>query len=114
ALEAERARQHFGGELLGVVAGDVLAFAEAVMLGEVAVQLFVARDGDADRRRDQPMGLARRRLGHDDEGDLARLEALHALRARENAAFGRKDAGDADEIAGGDAGRAQRELERGW
>ena len=36
------------------------------------------------------MGLARGGFRHDDEGDLARFEALHALRAREDAALGGK------------------------
>src|SRR5581483_9949927 len=43
-LEAERRREHLGGELLGVVAGNLLALAEAVMLREVPVELPVARD----------------------------------------------------------------------
>src|SRR5262249_53377727 len=92
-FEAPRGREPFGGELLGVVAGDVLALAEAVMLRQIAVQLFVAGDGHADGRRDQPVRLARGSLGHDDESDLPGLEALHALRARQDAAFGRKNAG---------------------
>ena len=58
------------------------------------------------------MRLAGRGLGHDDEGDLAGLEALAALRARQDAALRRKDARHADEIAGRDAGRPERELER--
>ena len=69
-------------------------------------------DGDADGCRNQPVRFARRRLGHDDEGDLAGFEPLHALRARQDAAFGRKNAGYADEIAGGDACGSQGELER--
>src|SRR5258705_2272516 len=73
-LETERRRQHIGGKLLGVVAGDVLALAEAVMLGEVAVQLAVAWDRDADSGSNQPMRLPGGGLGHDDEGDLPGLE----------------------------------------
>src|SRR5205814_3118578 len=41
-LEAKRRREHFGRELLGVVSRDVLAFSEAVMLREVAVQVAIA------------------------------------------------------------------------
>ena len=37
-LEAERRREHLGGELLGVVPGDVFALAEAVVLGQVPVE----------------------------------------------------------------------------
>ncbi len=59
------------------------------------------------------MGLAGGRFGHDAEGDLPRLQPFHALLARQDAAFRRKDARHADQIAGGDAGRAERELERG-
>src|SRR5439155_23993637 len=66
-FEAERRREHLGGELFGVVAGDVLALAEAVMLGQISVQLAVARDRHADGRRDEAMRLARRGFGHDDE-----------------------------------------------
>src|SRR6185295_20177140 len=56
---------------------------------------------------------ARRGLGHDDEGDLAGLETCHALRTREDAALGRKDARHANEVAGRDAGGTERQLERG-
>jgi hypothetical protein len=87
--------------------------AEAVMFGQVAVQLAVARDRDADGRGDQAVRLARRRLGHDDEGDLTGLEALHALGPREDAALRRKDARHPHQVAGGDAGRPQGQLEGG-
>src|SRR5438105_3990929 len=91
-LEAERRRQHFGSELLGVIARDVLALAEAVVLGQVAVQVAVTRDCHADGRRDEAMRLARGGFGHDHEGDLARLETLHPLPAREDPEVGREDA----------------------
>ena len=89
-IEPERRGEHLRRELLGVVPGDILALAEAVVLREVPVQLAVTRDGHADGRRDQPVRLTRRRLGHDDEGDLSVLQALDTLRARQNAAFGGK------------------------
>src|SRR5437762_6043133 len=54
-LEAQRGGQHLGRQLFRVVAGRVFVLAEAVMLGEVAVQFIVARDGDADGGRDQAM-----------------------------------------------------------
>ena len=57
--------------------------------------------------------LARGGFGHHDEGDLSRLEALHALAARQDAALRRENAGDANEVAGGDACGAERQLERG-
>src|SRR5213592_3576777 len=41
-VEAERRREHFRGQLLGIVAGDVFALAEAMVLGKVTVQLAVA------------------------------------------------------------------------
>src|SRR5882672_145567 len=111
-FETERRREHLGGELFGVFASDVLTLAEAVVLGQIAVQLAIPRDRDADGRGDQPVRLARGRFRHHDEGDLSRLEALHALRARQNAALRREDARHANEITGGDTGRAERELER--
>src|SRR5439155_20502665 len=43
---------------------------------------------------------------------LARLEAFHALAAREDSTFRREDARYANQIACGDTGRAKRELER--
>src|SRR5689334_9460211 len=47
-LQAERRGEHLGSEFFGVVAGDVFALPEAVMFGQVAVQLAVARDRHAD------------------------------------------------------------------
>jgi hypothetical protein len=79
----------------------------------VAVQLAVARDCDADRGRDQPVRLARRRFRHDDERDLPVLETLDAFAARQDAALRRKDARYPHQVAGRDPGRAQRQLERG-
>src|SRR5262249_30448627 len=90
-LEAHRGREHLGSELLGIVARDVFALSEAVVLGQVTVRIAIARDGDADRRGDEAMRLAGGRLRHDDEGDLAWLEELHPLRAREDAALRREN-----------------------
>src|SRR5439155_12364608 len=104
---------HFGGELLGIIARDVLALAETVVLGEVPVQLTIARDGDADGGGDQAVGLAGRGFRHDDERDLPRLQPLHAVTARQDLALGRENAGDAYEVAGGDSGGAEGQLERG-
>jgi hypothetical protein len=58
------------------------------------------------------MRLARRGFRHNDERDLPRLEAFHPLLARQNAAIRREDARNADEIARGDAGGSERQLER--
>src|SRR5947208_771362 len=49
---------------------------------------------------------------HHDERHLARLEALGALRTRENSASRREDARHTHEVACGNARRAQRQLER--
>src|SRR3954463_7234048 len=48
-FEAERRGEHFGGELLGVIAGDVLTLAEAVMLRQVSIELPVARNRHTHR-----------------------------------------------------------------
>src|SRR6185295_15815397 len=112
-VKTERRRQHFSGEFFRVVARDFLALTEAVMLRQVPVEFPVPRDRHTNGRGNQTVRLAGGRLGHHDERDLTGLEALHPLRTREQAAFGRKDAGYAHEIAGGYAGRAKGELERG-
>ena len=80
-VHVERGGQHFGREFLRVVPRDLLALAKAVVLGQVAVNVRVARNGHAHRRRDQAMRFPGRRLGHHHEGHLARLQALDALRA---------------------------------
>ena len=59
------------------------------------------------------MGLAGGVFGDDGEDDLAQVEALEALLARDELAAGREDGGDADEVQRGDAGVAQGELEAG-
>src|SRR5256885_4295638 len=48
-FQSERRREHFGGKFLGIVAGDVFALAEAVMLRQIAVEIPIAWDGNADR-----------------------------------------------------------------
>jgi len=83
------------------------------MFRQIAEEVLVAWNRDADGSRDQAVRLPRRRLGHDDEGDLAGLEALDTLRARQDPAAGWKDARYAHEVARGDTGGAQRELEGG-
>jgi hypothetical protein len=57
--------------------------------------------------------LAGGRFRHDDEGDLTGLQPLDAFAARQDAAPRREDARHTDEVAGRNAGRTQRELERG-
>ena len=59
------------------------------------------------------MRLTGRGFRHHHKCHLAGLEALAALRTGQNAALWRKNARDADEVAGGDAGGSERELERG-
>src|SRR4051812_16605275 len=45
-LEPECRREHFRRELLRIIAGDVFAFAEAMMFRQIAVEVAVARNGD--------------------------------------------------------------------
>ena len=59
------------------------------------------------------MRFARGGFRHDHEGDLSRLEALDTLGARQNAAFGRKDARHANEVARSNTRGPQGQLERG-
>jgi hypothetical protein len=73
------------------------------------MQLAIARNRDADGGRDQPVRFARGGLGHDDKGDLARLEALGALGARQDAAV-REDARHAHGCTPRCRPTAQREL----
>ena len=82
-----------------------------MVLGQVAVQIAIAGNGDADGRRNQPVRLSGGRFRHHDEGHLPRFEALGSLRAGQNAALGRKDARNPHQIARGDAGGAKRQLE---
>ena len=62
--------------LVGVVARDVLALPEAVVLGQIAVDVAVARNRHADGRSDQAVRLARGSFRHHHEGDLSGLEQL--------------------------------------
>src|SRR5712675_1585576 len=56
-VDAQRRGQHAGGQVLGVIAGLLLVLAVAVVLGEIAVLLGVARNGDADRAGRHAEGL---------------------------------------------------------
>src|SRR5713226_2619578 len=47
-FDVEGGREHFGGELFGVFAGDFFGFAEGMMLGEIAIHGFVAGKSEAD------------------------------------------------------------------
>src|SRR5262245_49149352 len=60
--QSERRREHPGRQLFGVVGGHLLTLAEAMMFGEISVDFPIARDRDADGRRDQAMRLTRRGL----------------------------------------------------
>jgi hypothetical protein len=55
--------------------------------------------------------LSGRRFRHHDEGDLPGLQPLHALAPGQNATTWWKDARDANEVTGGNAGGTQRQLE---
>src|ERR1700722_3315841 len=57
-VEIESSGEHLGGELFSVVAGLVFSFAEAVMLGEIAVGALVRRNGDADGADDEAVCFA--------------------------------------------------------
>ena len=111
--DAEGRGEHLGRQLLAVVARRLLLLAEAVVLGQVAVQAPVGGHREPDGGGDQAGRVPRRRLRHDTEGDLAWTKAPDALGLREDLAAGREDARHADEVADGDAGGAEGQLERG-
>src|ERR1700676_4626361 len=103
-------REHFGGELFSVFAGDFFGFAEGLLRGEMAVNGFVRRKGQADAGGDQTVRLFGGILADDGESDLAGADVLQALAARNQFAIGRKDGGDADDVAGGNSRVAESEL----
>jgi len=111
-LESQRRGQHLGRQFFGVIPGSFFVLAKAVVLGQIAVQLRIAGNGDADSGRDEPMGLSCGCLGHDDEGDLAGFETFDTLTAGHDAAARGEDARHTDEIARGDARRTKCQLER--
>src|SRR5678815_1451386 len=112
-IDAQRGGEHAGGQVLGVVAGLLLILAVVVDLGEVAVLLGVAGDGDADGAGTHAEGLVGGHARNHGEDDLARLQHLDALVLGHDLAVGREDAGNGDEVDVGDAGIAERQLETG-
>ena len=111
-LDAERGREHRGGEVFGVVARLLRRLAVAVVLGEVAVALAVGRAREADGRRDEAVRLVRVLPGHDAVDDLPRHDELLAFLAAHLLAVRREDRAHRDEVRLLDAGVAERELER--
>ena len=69
--------------------GDYISDAAAAQVGGCLLYTSDAAD-------DEAMGLSGGVLGDDGEDDLARVEALEALFARDELAARRKDGGDAD------------------
>src|SRR2546425_900468 len=112
-LDAEDGGQHRGGQVLGVLPRGLVVLSVGMMFRQVAVRIPVRGDGDADRGGDQPMRLVGRGLADDDVGDLPGLEVSHALALGNDAAAGREDARDADDVQGRDVRLAQGHLEGG-
>ena len=82
------------------------------MLRQVAVLRRIARQRDADRRRDQPMRFVGRVVAHHGKHDLPGRQVLQPFLLAEQFAVGRKNRFDAHEVELGDSCGAQRQLER--
>ena len=112
-LDAERGGEHRGREILGIIAALLGGHAIAVLLGNVAVHLGVARTRKSDAGMDAAAGLVGLGARHDAEGDLAGTQRGDAGFARQLVAMRRQDRRHGDEILLLDIGIAQRQLERG-
>src|ERR1700722_7329453 len=112
-VDAECRGEHRSREILGVVASLFGRLAVAVVLGEIAVALFVRRSSQADGGGDEAVGLVRVLPCHDAVDDLPRLDGLLALLPADLLAVRRKDRADRHEVGLLDASVAQGEVERG-
>src|SRR5260370_37943387 len=77
-VDAQNRRQHGGGQVLRVIPGLLVGFAEAMMLGEVAVMSGIGRDRATHRSGDQAMRLVGRGLVHDPAYDLPGRQTLES------------------------------------
>jgi len=82
-----------------------------MMLGKIAVLVLVGRDRHADRRGDQSVRLVGALTVIDAENDFTGTEKLDAFFPGDALAKRRIDAGDENEIAIGQSGRSQSQLE---
>ena len=110
-FDVQRGGEHFCGEFFGVFAGYFFGFAEGMVLGEVAVHRFVAGKREADAGGDQTVRFFGGIFADYRERDLAGLDVLQTFAAGNQFAIWREDGRDADDVACGDAGVSERQLE---
>src|SRR5882762_6093145 len=112
-FDVQRGGQHFRGEFFRVFASDFFAFAEGMVLGEIAVHGFVAGKRQADAGGDQAVRFLGGIFTDHGERDLSWLDVLQAFAAGNQFTTGREDRRDANDVTCGDARIAQRQLKTG-
>src|SRR6266436_8644143 len=81
-----------------------------MMLRQISIHGFVAGKSEADAGGDEAMGFLGGIFADDGERDLAGLDVLQTFAARNQFAIGRKNRGNANDVARGDARVAEGEL----
>src|SRR5260370_5641058 len=82
-----------------------------MMLGQISVHGFVARQRKSDACGDQAVGLFGGVFADDRKGDLAELDVFQSFAAGDQFAVGREDGGHANDVAGGNSRISQSEFE---
>src|ERR1700722_2419249 len=82
-----------------------------MVFGQIPEHGFVSRQSKANSRGNQSMWLPGLVLADYGESDLSRLEMLEHFTTRDQLAVRRKNRGDANDVARGNSGISERELE---
>jgi hypothetical protein len=84
-----------------------------MVLGEVTESVTVMGERDPNGRRNQTVGFARGVFTDHDESHPPGAQFLDALGARDQLAFGREDAGNPNQVTGGNPCGTQGQLKTG-